>query len=502
MVNKIIRANFPATEKLALVDSITELKALNVESITTCVVAGYFVAGDIKARTAVFDASSTATDNGGTVIMPTYVGFGGTGRWLFKSTDDITFEEFGAVLDGVTDDSGPFARAMIVAEAEKRDLLLTGNLYSPTTLNVLEGVTMKGRRGVLETQAPTKFITDQDISLLNIGGRFINLYDFTVQQTGAIGTSIGIEYADDLAYFIIHERIVTDGFHSGVKGERTLYHTHRDCFYESGVIGANYTGVAGAWNTDWFNNVILFERCRFNNNTDRGVTVMGVCVSFDTCDTSNTPIGIELIGDVGATPSFSNTIINHYAEATNNIYKFDSATVTITAGFGQGFGSPVAGDQIFLLNESKVFIKGIIDGQDLWDTFGTLTSNSELIFDDEQTFGVTGGFKSNQFTFDSTSVVKFMTQQFKGQTALLSPTNFEDIFTPSAQESYILSIVGDSFTNHYATAIVQSPGGGGSLHIVELQGERVSVTDVSGVIRLTNTSGADNQKYDWTLTKI
>jgi hypothetical protein len=70
---------------------------------------GYYNAGDGGGNSFYWDGTSSATDNGGTIIKPTLVS--GAGRWI-ATTDIITLEMFGAVLNGVADDSTAFAAAI------------------------------------------------------------------------------------------------------------------------------------------------------------------------------------------------------------------------------------------------------------------------------------------------------------------------------------------------------------------------------------------------------
>lgn len=90
---------------------------------------GYHAIGDGGENRFFYSASSTATDNGGTVIKPTSVI--GAGRWISTSYL-INLEMFGAVLDGTTDNSTAFAAA-INASAGREIEIKTGKICKINT---------------------------------------------------------------------------------------------------------------------------------------------------------------------------------------------------------------------------------------------------------------------------------------------------------------------------------------------------------------------------------
>lgn len=83
------------------VNSITDLKA-HTTDINSIEVLGYYEAGDGGGGTFFWDASSTATDNGGTVIAATGVT---TGRWTRVYSGAVNVKWFGAKGDNSTDDT-------------------------------------------------------------------------------------------------------------------------------------------------------------------------------------------------------------------------------------------------------------------------------------------------------------------------------------------------------------------------------------------------------------
>jgi hypothetical protein len=112
------------------VDTIAALKALPAPSVATTVyVVGYASAGDGGEGWFNYNTASSASDNGGTVIIPNSAP--GTGRWLRQRVGDngnrINVKWFGAKGDGTTADGTAVTNAMTVAIA------IHGALYFPAT---------------------------------------------------------------------------------------------------------------------------------------------------------------------------------------------------------------------------------------------------------------------------------------------------------------------------------------------------------------------------------
>jgi hypothetical protein len=88
--------------------TVAELKAWDISNESDgrfAFLRGYYTNGDGGGGTFYYNKSSSETDNGGTVIAPD----AGTGRWKrLVNGRDVTVKDFGAVGDGVTDDTTAF----------------------------------------------------------------------------------------------------------------------------------------------------------------------------------------------------------------------------------------------------------------------------------------------------------------------------------------------------------------------------------------------------------
>ena len=131
------------------VRSFNSIAALRLRSGTTAANAaktlGYYSAGDGGGNSFYWDGTSTATDNGGTVIKPTSVS--GAGRWLAVLSDSINVRQFGAKLDGLdaTDDSIAINAALDYADSANIDCVISGGRAKiGNPIYIPYGVTFRG----------------------------------------------------------------------------------------------------------------------------------------------------------------------------------------------------------------------------------------------------------------------------------------------------------------------------------------------------------------------
>lgn len=105
--------------------SIAALKAIDASALPdnyAVQLLGYYAEGDGGGGTFYWDAASTATDNGGTIIIPTAAG---TGRWMRVYSGAVNPRWFGVRGDGTTDDT-----ALIQAAVDAtKDIFFTAGTY-------------------------------------------------------------------------------------------------------------------------------------------------------------------------------------------------------------------------------------------------------------------------------------------------------------------------------------------------------------------------------------
>lgn len=135
------------------VDTIAQLRAA-ANTYGTMLVNGYYAAGDGGGGIFRWDGTSVATDNGGTVILPTAAP--GTGRWV-RIVDSYALYNimwFGAKGDGVTNDTA----ALTAAVAAGVTVLIPAGktiLYTPPLIISVDGTAIVGQNRYTSVLKPT-----------------------------------------------------------------------------------------------------------------------------------------------------------------------------------------------------------------------------------------------------------------------------------------------------------------------------------------------------------
>lgn len=107
--------------------------ALNASGDSVVIVGGYYAPGDGGGGLYVWEPTAAAADNGGTIINQ--AGNIGPGRWVLQNFGQaISIKQFGAVIDGATDDTLTINAALAAVD----DLIVpAGTSFIAGTLNML-----------------------------------------------------------------------------------------------------------------------------------------------------------------------------------------------------------------------------------------------------------------------------------------------------------------------------------------------------------------------------
>jgi hypothetical protein len=334
-----------------------------------------------------------------------------------KLREWVSVKDFGAVGDGVTDDTAAIQDAF--DSGAKKVIIPVGD-YIFTNITIPANLTIEG-----EGPAVTFLSSATAGNAVSIGTKS-SLRFLTIRQTSGTKQGVGLFGSDK--YWLVTEDVRVVGFDYGLYCEKALYHHHKMSWFEGCNYGVYYWGASGSWNIHWFNNVITFDTCRFNTNTVRGVYMKAAGVAFINPDFTNMvatgAIGLEIVGESNSGPGHSVDIINPYAEKTDIVFSFSYAFVTIRGGYVQGgtASGANAATSIIDLSNSYVHWSGRCRGNDYWDFGHRVSNNSLLTFDT----GITGGVKASN-TVDGTSTVNYRVAETANGTTIAAVDSYNSI---------------------------------------------------------------------------
>jgi len=347
--------------------------------------------------------------------------------------------------------------------------------YLLTSLNIPGNVSLVGKGS---TKTFLKTATSGSAIIFN-GVHNAQLRGFTLNQTGSIkGTGL---YLSD-QYFLTLVDITTNGFEYGLYAIKSLYHYLRGCKFEGGAYGAYYGGTGTVWNVDWFNNVLTFENCRFNNNTTIGTYIKGCEAVFLNCDWSGLPgIGLKVEGANQSYTAHGIQITQPYAENTGTVFSFSYAFVEINGGFVQGkaSGSPAV-SIVDVADYSTVFWKGRPRDSDYWDFGYRVTNNSVLVFDT----GFTQSVRTSN-SVDGTSSVTYPAQETTPGTISTAVASYNSVGRKINYTDTVVSVPAATPTN---TGILtdRTTTGNGNTYLVSANGlDNTAVQIVGGLAFVT-----------------
>lgn len=183
--------------------SISALKALSVTglgSASTVSVLGYYVEGDGGGGLFRYDPSSSATDNGGTVIAPN----SGSGRWLrVLASGPISVRWFGAKGDGATNDAPPIQAAInyLVPSGANYAAYQGGTVFFPKSeylvnanLKLRSGIRLQGEgwASVLRGSTGCTAVVEAEVSADYSTVQGASIEDLTIDGTNWTDGRVGL----------------------------------------------------------------------------------------------------------------------------------------------------------------------------------------------------------------------------------------------------------------------------------------------------------------------
>jgi hypothetical protein len=290
--------------------SIAELKTYgaSMSDGDSLEILGYSTAGDGGGGTFYWDATSTAADNGGTIIQATGVT---TGRWLRVYSGSVNVKWFGA-NETRLDNEVPIHAAIAVCISEDAKLTLASlHMTITDTIKVSTPITIDGERCQIFQSTP-----DKDVILFSkeLAGNGNYVYNDVVENIfvgGVAGTGNGFVFENRFESTYTNLLVVGVGniaFH--IKGcllcnfEHLYVGNGLSVSPAGGFFGNNVTGNAYGIYSESYNaiacNSNVYTRCVATNSTITAFTLTGtnnLVNGFDAEGLATGSLSLHISGD-------------------------------------------------------------------------------------------------------------------------------------------------------------------------------------------------------------
>jgi hypothetical protein len=416
--------------------------------------------------------------------------------------DLVSVKDFGAVGDGVTDDTTAIQAAIDAAQDGFHLLYMPAGKYKITATLLINGskpLTLHGAgrstfsgSTLLEEGTVVKLAT-QNISAFDVttGLAVTHFSNFTVQNISGGSNEIAFGNANGRApYFGYFADLTISGFEHAFKYQRALYLRFdrmiiRNCDY--GIDCWQFTGTPPYTLNDtgpngYFNNVITVRDCQIILSTV-AYRLAGACIDVRNCDASSyTSAGFVFGGD-----DFPNGTVSAdqlYVEAGTG------TSVTINR-MAASIGT------VFLGSTSDTIGLDVTSAQVTVDNLRGYPHPNLGIKNTDGYVAVLGGFSGSiapKFQNFGTGVTRLIRDEGVRQvSATIADTQFVDIPTEGSNDrTYALDVFGlENGISNYGFRIIQR---GASVYIIGTKPANLTVStqlSVSGNrnVRIQNTAG-------------
>lgn len=224
-------------KKGSTLDSIADLRNLEgKEDDQTAVVSGYNVPGDVD-RTLPFywDSASLLDDDGGSVVKPTSIDTLDPGRWLRGILSVINVKDFGAVGDGINDDSDAIQEAInyssLVKVSNPDNINGSKVLFPPGRYKTTKVIILPyGDSGTIHNPTNNVIITGYGATLVGSGSSDTDHPCFESgywdDGDGLVKSSVGSTPNSRLTYFIGIEGL----FFANYTYSLDIYNWNQGCY--------------------------------------------------------------------------------------------------------------------------------------------------------------------------------------------------------------------------------------------------------------------------------
>ena len=427
-------------------------------------------------------------------------GTGATTRTVRSRLQDyISVKDFGAVGNGVTNDTTAIQAAINAAQAGFGKLYVPEGTYNVTGLTYdgdkpldMQGAGEGSFSGSALVNPVTLFCLTQTSAKLfqrtSGGNSAVKTFSrFSVKNTS--GGSAETAFYSENGTLCNFEHISGYGFQYGIRHQRTVYSQMNGVQFRGCVNGFNFTNITAtvtpyvlnALGSDgYFNNCVSFRNCHAITGTT-GFAIAGVTVEFENCDASGNTTGFLFGGTdypitmVSAQQLYGESSTGTFIQCTNT--DLDVGGIFVASNY----------TSVVTATGSRVWI-AMIRSNAFPVTFVTST-NSFVTVENSR-----GGYSGGKWSQSGTGKVRFLADEDTSQTtlAIANGATQDVLIDSSSNRSYAVDIMlYENGTTRWALTVFVRGSECYSPHSKPTNISFASVINVNGNydLRISNTAG-------------
>ena len=428
---------------------------------------------------------------------------GGTGavnRVLTSRLQDyVSVKDFGAVGNGVANDTAAIQAAINAAQAGFGKLYVPAGTYNVTGLTYdgdkpldMQGSGEGSFSGSALVNPVTLFCLTQTSAKLfqrtSGGNSAVKTFSrFSVKNTS--GGSAETAFFSENGTFCNFEHISGYGFQYGIRHQRTVYSQINGVQFRGCVNGFNFTNITATvtpyvlnalGSNGYFNNCVSFRNCQAITGTT-GFAIAGVTVEFENCDASDNTTGFLFGGTdypltmVSAQQLYGESSTGTFIQCTNT--DLDVGGIFVASNY----------TSVVTATGSRVWI-AMIRSNAFPVTFVTSTNSFVTV----ENSG--GGYSGTKWSQSGTGKVRFIADEDTSQTTLsIANGATQDVLIDSgSNRSYAVDIMlFENGTSRWSLTVFVRGGECYSPHSKPTNISFASVINVNGNydLRISNTAG-------------
>ena len=342
-------------------------------------------ADDGGGGTFVWDAGSNAPADGGLLIESDERG---QGRWRRIYSGAVDSRWFGARGNGAADD----APAINTALANGREVTAPSGSYranasiTPATNSTLKG---HGQDRFTQNNAAATVIESAAERIVDLGARGVHtvrlrdlhLKPLAPDRAGTYGL-----YGENPTFLDVEDVVIRD-VAVGVYMEKSQQHTYRRCYIRSCGQGMVFAARPGAYNVEWFNNLITIEDSTIiESSGGPNIDFQGQGLLLKGCDISGIPNGGTRAAVRIRAGSFDAAIEGFYFEpvqgqrAGGDVFLCQGGVTRIKGGFCAGGAEGARVGAVVRASGGAIVIVEGVRGFDYFDTLVSADGQGTIVY--------------------------------------------------------------------------------------------------------------------------